>query len=1051
MLTLGANLDARGSGGSDGSIGLVSVAGIAQTAGGLKGKDLLAFLCNVCGPATGNIALDSTANAITGNVTLVNLTGGNINFTNSSAYTVGGISSITYNSIGVLDVASYTGGAGGPGIRASVTSGTVSLRAGGNIAQGTDANDIVSANTLIVDRMTGTNPNITLDGYDSVNNVNINTIANVGTVIIGQGAFTLYATGDVTITGAATAGGGYTLITEGNLTQNAFANIDTSRTTSGLASSGAIELAGVGGCGCGGGTPTDLILNSSLIAGTDGIVRLGATRSITQLGGAITARFVLAEATSGAVSLNTAVNDFAIIDGQSEGNFSATTSRSLSIGTAVGSNSGAVSLTALGATSDIGVPNGTSVFAGTDITLDAGRDINAVGAVFAFGNTSLAAGRDVLINGCGCGGGVAGTNVLVSAVRDILVNGGVSASQTVSLLAGGNITDTAGGSILATSLRAVAAAGAVNLSNSANHGLDTIAGSANGNFSYKQDANLTIGSVGVSNGITSTTGGVTVNAGTGTVTIDTLARVIANSEIVLAGSSFFNNRGSDAVVSTTNRWLVYANAPGTAADYNGLNSNNTAIWGTTYPSPVTASGNRYVFTTVPTATLSPDNVSKVYGQVAVMTYSATGLQPGVAGAYLADTIATATTGTPILTSAGAAATAPVAGSPYAITIALGTLAGANGYLVNVSGTADLTVTPATLTYVANPADRTAGTANPVFGGSVTGFVNAETLATATIGTAAWNSPADLSTPPGNYGIFGSGLIAANYIFVQAAGNATALKITPAPNNPTSQATPPSNNASNPGVNITFQPGQTGPVSVSFTTGARTAAAPTDVVTAGNPDAANRTNNGFTYQPISEFDANQYSQIQVPDYADKAGLAAIFTMISRAAQSNNAADYMIDGFWTGNDATWAKGSDGKPVNTRVTFSDGADKTVSPTESNGFAIEAGKTDVLAMLGKGPVMLGGSGTPANWLLAIKASDDGKGIIANDPISGRQVLLSYDAGTKTVGGVTGIFDAKSQKFVALTEAAATQQAGEPALKADSLAPLNNFVPATFFAVTVK
>jgi hypothetical protein len=349
--------------------------------------------------------------------------------------------------------------------------------------------------------------------------------------------------------------------------------------------------------------------------------------------------------------------------------------------------------------------------------------------------------------------------------------------------------------------------------------------------------------------------------------------------------------------------------------------------------------------------------------------------------------------------------------------------------------------------------RQAGQPNPAFTGTVTGFVNGETLGTATTGALAWNSPADASSQPGSYAIDGSGLSAANYIFVQAATNATALTVTPAPNTPTSQVTPPSNNPTNPGVNIAYQSNPAGVANVSFTTGAaRTASAPADVVTAGNPDAANRTtNNGFNYQPISVFDANQYSQIQVPDYADKASLGAIFTMISRAASSGNAADFMIDGFWTGTDVTWAKGSDGKPVANRITFSDGADKTVAPAEGNGFPIEAGKTDLLAMLGKGPVILGGSGTPAAFLLAIKASDDGKGIIANDPISGRQVLLSYDAGTKAVGGVAGIFDAKTQTFVALSEAAATQQAGEPVLKADSLAPLNNFVPTTFFAVTVK
>ena len=1054
VFMLGANLDARRSGGADGSIGLRSNAGINQTSGGLKGKDLLAFLCNACiGSSTGNITLDSTTNAITGNVTLVNLTGGNVNFTNSSAYTVGGISSISYAAditalIGPFDVAPFTGGLGGPGIRTAGTNATVTLTAGGNIAQATAADDIIETNTFNVGRMTGVNPNVTLDGFDSVNHVSINKIANLGTVSIGQGAFALYNATALIITGAATAGG-YNVASDSNLTQAVGANIDTS------SANGALYLAA--GCSCGGGT---LTLNANLNAGTGAVYLAGDT--VTQSAGAITAQTLNVQAITGA-SLNSSTNDFANINALSNGDFSATTSRSLRIGNVgVGSNSGAVSLTALGTSSDIVVPTGTSVFAGTDLTLNAGRDIDVTGAVQGFGTASLNAGRDIVINGCGCGG-VAGNDVLLSAVRDIQVDSGIGATQTVTLLAGRDITDTADGRILAVGLRAVAATGGVNLSNSTGHGVGTIAGSASGAFSYKQDGNLTIGSVGASNGLASTNGGVTVDAGSGGITVDTLARVIANSAIVLAGATFKNNRGSDAVVSTAGRWLIYASAPGTASDYNGLNSNNTAIWATTYPTPVTASGNRYVFAFAPTVTVSPDNVSKVYGQVPVLTYSAlSGLQSEVAGAYLADTLATATTGAPVLTSAGSAANATVAGGPYLITIALGSLAGLNGYSVNVGGTGNLTVTPATLTYVADSATRTAGTPNPAFTGTVTGFVNGETLTTATTGAPAWNSPADTSSPPGSYGIYGSGLSAANYIFVQAAGNATALKVMAAPSNPTSQATPPVNNPQNPGVNITYQSNPTGVANISFTTGA--AGAPSTpgvraddeqqtngVVTTSNPITAGRTNNGFVYQPISVFDGNQYSQLQVPDYADKASQAAVLTMIARAAQSGSAADFMIDSFWTGSDATWAKGSDGKPAAGRVTFSDGADKTVSPAASNGFPVEAGKTDVLAMLGKGPVMLGGSGTPAVWLLAIKVSDDGKGIVANDPISGRQVLLSYDAGTKTVGGVAGILDGKTQKFVALSEAAATQQAGEPTLKADSLAPLQNFTPATFFAVTVK
>jgi hypothetical protein len=78
----------------------------------------------------------------------------------------------------------------------------------------------------------------------------------------------------------------------------------------------------------------------------------------------------------------------------------------------------------------------------------------------------------------------------------------------------------------------------------------------------------------------------------------------------------------------------------------------------------------------------------------------------------------------------------------------------------------------------------------------------------------------------------------------------------------------------------------------------------------------------------------------------------------------------------------------------------------------------------------------------LATQLTSDGKGIVANDPASGKQVVLNYDAATKTVGGVTGVFDANSNKFVPFAEASA----GTPAL-----AGLQGFAPANFLAVSTK
>ena len=91
------------------------------------------------------------------------------------------------------------------------------------------------------------------------------------------------------------------------------------------------------------------------------------------------------------------------------------------------------------------------------------------------------------------------------------------------------------------------------------------------------------------------------------------------------------------------------------------------------------------------------------------------------------------------------ATASSAVGDYPIIGALGSLASDFNYGFQfANGT--LHIDPATLTYTANAASRTYGSANPVFSGTLTGFVNGDTQATATGGTLVFASPA---TPNGS--------------------------------------------------------------------------------------------------------------------------------------------------------------------------------------------------------------------------------------------------------------------------------------------------------------
>ena len=88
--------------------------------------------------------------------------------------------------------------------------------------------------------------------------------------------------------------------------------------------------------------------------------------------------------------------------------------------------------------------------------------------------------------------------------------------------------------------------------------------------------------------------------------------------------------------------------------------------------------------------------------------------------------------------------------------------------------------PVTLYYVANPTTTVYGSSLPPFTGTVSGFVNGDTLATATTGALSFTTLATSSSNVGSYAITGSGLTAiGNYVFSQAPANSIALTISPA--------------------------------------------------------------------------------------------------------------------------------------------------------------------------------------------------------------------------------------------------------------------------------
>ena len=314
---------------------------------------------------------------------------------------------------------------------------------------------------------------------------------------------------------------------------------------------------------------------------------------------------------------------------------------------------------------------------------------------------------------------------------------------------------------------------------------------------------------------------------------------------------------------------------------------------------------------------------------------------------------------------------------------------------------------------------------------------------------------------GSYAILqGTMALTPNYQLTYVGANLT-IKVPPS--QPTSQFT--AQTGTQPTNTTTMNLTAPTPTPVSFTLGTgggtgRTAGNGTSPSTANNnptgddakPAAltagdAFMSNNGRYFPPISQYDANQYSDFKLPSYAGNDSEATVLAILARGIAQANAFKYLIDGFWNGSDNTWP-GPGHSDLLDKASFSDGAGHSATPTNDPPFPIVTGTTDLAALLKNGPVMIGGPAdqAPVQWLLATGLAPDGKGIICDDTMTGALVELSYDAATKTLGGIAKLFDAKSNSFVPLADASNDI----PASDASGLSGLQGFVPATYYAVTI-
>lgn len=447
------------------------------------------------------------------------------------------------------------------------------------------------------------------------------------------------------------------------------------------------------------------------------------------------------------------------------------------------------------------------------------------------------------------------------AAGGIAINGAINVgTNTLALISAGNITQTA--PVTAASLLVQSSTGLVNLGNANNNvSSATLAGSANGDFTFVNATTVGIGNV-IATGFAVAGNTPTALTGSGISGNNVLVRAltgnmilnanVTGSNVDLVSAGIFDNAGGNTIAATTD-WHVWGNT-WMGETRGGLAGNGTlpnlygCAYGATCMVTPTTNTDQFIYVAQPAATVDLANLTREYGLPnSALTYTVNGLilgdtstnaisgnlstsatQASNVGNYAIDGTFTSPAGYLISVIPGTLAITPATltytANPYSRlygdpnTALTGTLVGfrltdtqasattgtldfttpasqasnvgtyaidgsglsaTNYVFVQAAGNATaLAINPATLTYIANPLQRLVGTPNGILGGSVNGFRNGDTLATGTTGTLSFQSPASTDSPVGTYGIFGSGLSATNYVFVQANGNATALTIAP---------------------------------------------------------------------------------------------------------------------------------------------------------------------------------------------------------------------------------------------------------------------------------
>ncbi|RZS85928.1 filamentous hemagglutinin N-terminal domain-containing protein [Pigmentiphaga kullae] len=429
-------------------------------------------------------------------------------------------------------------------------------------------------------------------------------------------------------------------------------------------------------------------LSSSTVAGAQaGTVRLAArTGNLTVASGVTATDAASLQADAGAVAVNAAVR--------------ARTVALLATGDVTESTSGGIAADALLARStggDVLLENG-----GNDVRALAGSAAGSLGyrgagdlAVTAVAASMLdAAGAPQAASASGVTAQDASVRVTsgnLSIAAASAAAGGLSLqadtgnvalgqsvqAATVALLAGGDIGQSASGTITADGLAARSTGGSVGLDQASNR-VGTVAGGARDAFAYTDADALRIGEVtlptlgsgegvlaGAERGIAAASS--VVRTQSGDLTLD--ADVTGGTADLVAAARFQNPDG--ARIDTSGRWRVWADT-WEGETRGGMAGSGTLpnLYGRAYGASIADADNHFIYRQQPTVTVTLDSAARPAGiGNPALGYTLDGLILGDTGAGISGT-------------AGSAANASSPAGTYAVTAAT-PFVSAEGYLINV--------------------------------------------------------------------------------------------------------------------------------------------------------------------------------------------------------------------------------------------------------------------------------------------------------------------------------------------------------------------------------